>query len=684
MFQSTRLVSLLVVVVMVFAFCNTAEAEIPQYISYQGKITDSGGTPVPDGPYTMWFGIYNVASGGSPLWSSGNQSVSVNDGVANVVLGASGQPALNLEFSEDYWLLVVFEGVQQSPRVRLTSSGYSYMSSGLVPGTVISGSNSVHILKGTNSIGDGIYGETTSSSANSSGIYGRAGATTGRTAGIYGYSNSADGFGVVGVRIGYTTDDLSSFSTPGGYFAGLNGAIGLSKDYNGNGVIGWHKDNSLSGTGVYGLTTVGMGVKGEATATSGVTYGVYGTVSSASGYAGYFQGNSRVTGNLTVDGNLIGSGIGDITSVNAGTGLDGGATSGDATLSVEVPLVLTSSTSGATIWGTNTISSGLNNGIAGECVSTQGTGIYGYASASTGVTYGVLGLSASSEGTGVYGEASSSTGVTNGVFGHSASTVGAGVLGRTSASSGSTYGGYFESSSTEGVGVYGVMSISAPADRFGVVGRCVPAENWGVGVKGEGGYMGVCGVSTHTSGSYATYGVFGQASGGAVNYGVYASGDLGASGTKSAIVRTEQGPRAVYCLESTEVWFEDFGWSEIRNGEAAVRLANDFLQTVTINGEHPLKVFITPKARLGDWWVEDNGQEFRLLAPEAPDGARFDYRVVAKRAGYEDVRLEARPDAYRDHFLYPSISDVPTTHQAEWLKADAVRNESATNPGGDR
>ena len=79
-------------------------------------------------------------------------------------------------------------------------------------------------------------------------------------------------------------------------------------------------------SGVYGVNTSfgDYGVLGY------YGYGVYGN--SSGGWAGYFQGNARVTGNLTVDGTVSGPNIGDVTAVTAGTGLSGGATSGSAIL----------------------------------------------------------------------------------------------------------------------------------------------------------------------------------------------------------------------------------------------------------------------------------------------------------------------------------------------------------------
>ena len=59
-------------------------------ISYQGRLADSGGTPVTD-MQPMEFRIYDVPTGGVPLWEefwTGANSVAVSDGLFNVMLGS--------------------------------------------------------------------------------------------------------------------------------------------------------------------------------------------------------------------------------------------------------------------------------------------------------------------------------------------------------------------------------------------------------------------------------------------------------------------------------------------------------------------------------------------------------------------------------------------------------------------
>jgi len=217
-------------------------------------------------------------------------------------------------------------------------------------------------------------------------------------------------------------------------------------------------------------------------------------------------------------------------------------------------------------------------------------------------------------------------------------------------------------------GVYGSVTKSgnSGSTKYGVRGYVTDDETGST--RYNYGVYGYSYVGSSTGTSYA-YGVRAAAGGYATyEYGLYYSGGLAGSGTKSAVVRTHNGPKEVYCQESPGNWFEDFGEGNIQNGQAIIQIPMDYLQTVTINSQYPMKVFITPNANLGNWWVEKRETSFTVYAPDAPNGAGFDFRVVAKRAGYEDIRLREAPAAYTDHLLYPDITEVPPEHRAEWVR----------------
>lgn len=47
-----------------------ALGQVPQLINYQGVLIDPAtGLPAPDDTYTITFSIYDVASGGSAIWT---------------------------------------------------------------------------------------------------------------------------------------------------------------------------------------------------------------------------------------------------------------------------------------------------------------------------------------------------------------------------------------------------------------------------------------------------------------------------------------------------------------------------------------------------------------------------------------------------------------------------------------
>ena len=99
-------------------------AQVPGTMSYQGVLRDAGGAIVPDGDYSFTFSLYDVETGGTPLWSEAHSPVAVTQGVFNVILG--GTNPLTIPFDEQYWLgVTVGVDAEMTPRKPLTSAAYS-------------------------------------------------------------------------------------------------------------------------------------------------------------------------------------------------------------------------------------------------------------------------------------------------------------------------------------------------------------------------------------------------------------------------------------------------------------------------------------------------------------------------------------------------------------------------------
>jgi len=95
---------------------------VPNLINYQGVLTQPNGTVV-NGPVALQLSLYNVASGGTPLWQE-TQTVTVAQGVFNVELGAV--TPLTLPFNVPYFLGVKAGSDQEmQPRQQLTSVPYA-------------------------------------------------------------------------------------------------------------------------------------------------------------------------------------------------------------------------------------------------------------------------------------------------------------------------------------------------------------------------------------------------------------------------------------------------------------------------------------------------------------------------------------------------------------------------------
>lgn len=156
-----------------------------------------------------------------------------------------------------------------------------------------------------------------------------------------------------------------------------------------------------------------------------------------------------------------------------------------------------------------------------------------------------------------------------------------------------------------------------------------------------------------------------------------ATWSINGNGAKNAIVQTpDYGQRLVYTVESPEVWFEDIGSAQLENGVAVIQLDPVFLQTVTVSTENPIRVFITLTDACTGVYVEKHFDHFVVRELAGNSNATFDYRVMAKRVGFEQTRLEpfielssATPDS--DEFRTPRPKvDPPPLFEPETAPAE--------------
>ncbi len=99
------------------------------------------------------------------------------------------------------------------------------------------------------------------------------------------------------------------------------------------------------------------------------------------------------------------------------------------------------------------------------------------------------------------------------------------------------------------------------------------------------------------------------------------------------------GSRTVYAVQSTGNWYEDFGAAQLVNGQATVTIEPIFAQTVNLSETY--HVFLTPLGDCALYVAEKTPTSFTVKAMGGQTcSIAFDYRIVAKRLGYETLRLE--------------------------------------------
>jgi hypothetical protein len=450
----------------------------------------------------------------------------------------------------------------------------------------------------------GVFGQTFN--PNTNGVAGTANAATGFSVGVSGTSASANGAGVFG----------NAIATSG--FA--NGVQGQTSSPGGVGVFGI--DAGGQSTGVYGQTVNGVGVGGAVTGTSGSpAYGVWGDSASTSGagVAGYEDATSGfVNGVFGQSVSPDGNGVFGVNLSSGGIGVRGVANA----------------------------AAGNNRGVVGESSSPDGDGIVGVNHAANG-------------GTAVNGFAAGTTGNAYGVFGNTLTTgFGAGAFGVASAATGNGFGVFGEANSPNGNAMFG-HAASATGFPTAMVGFLDSTQG---GVAGQ--------FVAHGGSGLILQGLsgpnFNQVFSLDANGNLHISGNLIVDGTKSSTAQVQNGRQvALYAVESPENWFEDFGSGQLNSGVVWVSLDASFGEAT--NAAAGYHVFLTAAGESNGLYVSRKTAAGFEVREQGGGSANigFDYRVVAKRRGYEAIRMAEvqtdtkTVDASRQHLAQFVSSGMP-------------------------
>lgn len=124
--KNLMLGTLVAIALMASFHLPVSAAGVPSVISYQGKLMQPSGAPVPDGTVTIVFSIYDVPTGGTPLWTETNTSIQVKGGLFSAMLGSVAPiPTAVFASPDRYFGIKVGADSETSPRQKIASTAYA-------------------------------------------------------------------------------------------------------------------------------------------------------------------------------------------------------------------------------------------------------------------------------------------------------------------------------------------------------------------------------------------------------------------------------------------------------------------------------------------------------------------------------------------------------------------------------
>lgn len=677
---------------------------VPALMNFGGVLVDANGKPL-TGMVGVTFFLYKDSQGGSPLWLETQNVQPDSAGRYKVALGSASNRGLPPELfvsGEARWLGVQIQGQAEQPRVLLLSVPYALKAGdaqtvgGLPPSAFVMavpmGGTSGATSQGgssTEAINPALGGSGTT---NFIPLWTPNGTTLGNSVFFQSGSGATAKVGL-GLTNPLATLDINGITLVRGVLETITKGIATpTKGFNSN---PFDQEASAYSSSTHKAVMQHFEWQAEPTGNNTTSPGatlnlLFGTDTNTPAETGLKLSKAGV---FTFASGQTFPGTGDITGVTAGTDLTGGGLSGNVTLNLDttkVPQLNASNsftgnqsttgnlTAGGTVVGdfgsflgsTSNPDFFISNSGSGDALEVSVNGGRGVIVGGSGY----IGFGNSSVQYPLVGEAPS-TGE-NGVFGSADNDADflAAIIGEQSGSTTRTIGVEGYSASGEGIGVYGQKEFGSNtgADAFGNAGV------WGdTGVTGAWGSLGTADdgnamfalnnsvtystmVINNEEGSSSSAFILDVSSGYGGFCNFWADGSLHCNGALSNQVPTKNGKDvSLYAVQSTENWFEDFGSGQLGRGSATINLEPTFAQTVNTGMDY--HVFLTPNGDCKGLYVSNKtaaGFEVRELGGGTSNVA-FDYRIVAKRKGYENVRLAEAPARSRAPIMPAGMKTRP-------------------------
>lgn len=576
----------------------SANAQVPTTFSYQGMLCDMAGNAVPDGVHSVALSLYDVPTGGAPLWSEA-QMVTTIGGVFTVLPGSV--TPITIACDRPLYLgISIDEGTQLVPRTLLTAVPYARVAAeALTARSLAPGASGV--VTAVNAVQGAVQ------------IEGRAPITVTRSGNVLSIGSTGGSGGITGVQ---NTDGMLVVTNGNGPVATVNvadnaltrgkiAANQLVKSLVVGGVALTDHVTLAAGSNVT-LSAAGSTVTIAASGSTGVASlrspkATIAVENPTGPEARIDLADGAVTAPKIADGQVVrklavaGVDLSDnialhaganISLVPSGNELTIAATSTGltlpykATINADVPLLDLSGSFPSGLKITNTRTAGEGGGALMATTYAENTQVVYGENMAASRGYGVVGLTnARTDGAGVYGLASNTTatGMISGVMGANSTPRGVGVLALTSAPG--TAAVFATSTATTGLG-YGVdATINGSGYAVRATSRSTTLPGGGLyASSANANAVGLVGINTATSGP--AIGVAGQSMSpnGHAAYFVgraYVSDNLGIGTTAPTTTLHVKGKAA----SDTHVFLESASWT-----------SGSYVTTTFGDGNHFLRV----------------------------------------------------------------------------------------------